>query len=74
MNEEDSRCPVSQSGAFSVESEQVSIIEAFRLGMKRDSNICPVLVKLRDVQCKADVMNKCHLLNGSAIFINNVID
>ena len=54
-----------------MESEQVSIIEAFRLGKKRDNNIRPVLVKLRDVQCKADIMNKCHLLKGSGIFISN---
>ena len=76
LDEEDSRGPVSQfrsmlSDKLGMESEQVSIIEAFRLGKKRDSNIRPVLVKLRDVQCKADIMNKWHLLKGSGIFINN---
>ena len=38
------------SDKLGMESEQVKITEAFRLGKKRDSNIRPVLVKLRDVQ------------------------
>ena len=76
LDEEDSHGPVRQfrsmlSDKLGMESEQVSIIEAFRLGKKGDSNIRPVLVKLRDVQCKVDIMNKCHLLKGSGIFINN---
>ena len=76
LDEEDSCGSVSSfrsmlSDKLGMESEQVSIIEAFRLGKKRDSNIRPVLVKLRDVQCKADIMNKCHPLKGSGIFINN---
>ena len=76
LDEEDSHGPLSQfknilSNKLKIESQQVSIIEAFRLGKKRDSTIRPLLVKLNDAHCKEDIMNKCHMLRGSGIFISN---
>ena len=76
LDEEDSHGPLGQfksilSNKLKIESQQVSIIEAFRLGKKRDSTIRPLLVKLNDAHCKEDIMNKCHMLRGSGIFISN---
>lgn len=53
-----------------MESKSININVAFRLWKKQVGGTRPVLVKLEDMKSKSEIMNRCHLLKGSGIFIN----
>jgi hypothetical protein len=75
LKEDNSQDEVNQfrsmlAGKLGMESEQMKIEEAFRLGKQRVGGTRSLLVKLEDKKYKSEIMNRCHLLKGSGIFIN----